>query len=169
MQNPDVFTLINRVLTFFNALLLVLRNNSYIFATKQFVLLIMTGILPIKPTDSELEILSVLWQQGPSSVRQVNDEINRKKQVGYTTTLKFMQIMLEKGLLEREEKGRKHIYRTAVREVDTQKQLLDRFVETAFAGSAMQLVMQALGKHRTTPEELDELKRLIEKIEKEQK
>ena len=129
----------------------------------------MTGILPIKPTDSELEILSVLWQQGPSSVRQVNDKINQKKQVGYTTTLKFMQIMLEKGLLEREEKGRMHIYRTAVREVDTQKQLLDRFVETAFGGSAMQLVMQALGKHRTTPEELDELKKLIEKIEKEQK
>ncbi|MFC2115695.1 BlaI/MecI/CopY family transcriptional regulator [Bacteroidota bacterium] len=129
----------------------------------------MTVKLPVKPTDSELEILSVIWQHGPCSVRQVNDDLNQNKQVGYTTTLKLMQIMNEKGLLERKEKGRMHIYSAALREEETQKQLIDRFVETAFGGSSMQLVMQALGNDRTTPEELDKLKKLIEKIEKEQK
>jgi BlaI family penicillinase repressor len=128
----------------------------------------MTASLPSKPTDSELEILSVIWQHGPSSVRFINDELNENKKVGYTTTLKLMQIMNEKGLLDREEKGRMHIYRTTLKAEETQKQLLDRFVETAFGGSAMQLVMQALGKHKTSPEELKELKELISKMEKEQ-
>lgn len=123
---------------------------------------------PLKPTDSEIEILRIIWDNGPSSVRYINDTLNRKKKVGYTTTLKLMQIMLEKGLLEREEKGRLHIYRPSFREEETKKLLLDRFVETAFGGSAMQLVMQALGKHKTSPEELKELKELIRKIEKEQ-
>lgn len=123
---------------------------------------------PLKPTDSEIEILRIIWDNGPSSVRYINDALNRKKKVGYTTTLKLMQIMLEKGLLEREEKGRLHIYRPSFREEETKKLLLDRFVETAFGGSAMQLVMQALGKHKTSPEELKELKELIRKIEKEQ-
>ena len=128
----------------------------------------MASALPSKPTNSELEILSIIWQYGPSSVRFINDELNKNKKVGYTTTLKLMQIMNGKGLLEREEKGRMHIYRAAIKEKETQKQLLDKFVETAFGGSAMQLVMQALGKDTTTPEELRELKKLIEKIEKEQ-
>ena len=123
----------------------------------------------MKPTDSELEILRIIWEHGPSSVRFVNDELNGARKVGYTTTLKLMQIMIEKGLLVREEKGRMHIYNAAIREEDTKKLLLDRFVETAFGGSAMQLVMQALGKHRSTPEELEELKKLIRKIEDEQK
>ncbi|MFC2098307.1 BlaI/MecI/CopY family transcriptional regulator [Bacteroidota bacterium] len=128
----------------------------------------MASDLPSKPTNSELEILSIIWQYGPSSVRFINDELNKHKKVGYTTTLKLMQIMNGKGLLEREEKGRMHIYRAAIKEEETQKQLLDKFVETAFGGSAMQLVMQALGKNTTTPEELRELKKLIEKIEKKQ-
>ena len=128
----------------------------------------MATVLHIKPTNSELEILRVIWQLGSSSVRQVNDELNRKKKVGYTTTLKLMQIMHEKGLLERVEKGRMHIYRPSIKEEETQKLLLDKFLETAFGGSAMQLVMQALGKHKTTPEELEVLKTLIRKIEDEQ-
>ncbi len=129
----------------------------------------MASFITPKPTESELEILAVIWQYGPSSVRIVNDELNKGRTVGYTTTLKLMQIMIEKGLLDREEKGRMHIYRTKVREEETRKQLLDKFVETTFGGSAMQLVMQALGKHDATPEELEKLKELIFKIEKEQK
>jgi len=126
----------------------------------------MTSLPAIKPTDSELEILRVIWQQGPSSVRQVNDVLSMKKKVGYTTTLKLMQIMNTKGILDREEKGRMHIYSATFKEKETQKLLLDRFIDTAFGGSAMQLVMQALGKQETTPEEMEELKKLIKKIEK---
>jgi len=123
----------------------------------------------IQPTNSELEILQLIWQHGPSSVRFINEEMNRKKQVGYTTTLKIMQIMTEKGLLEREEEGRKHIYSAAIQEQETRNLLLGRFLDTAFQGSAMKLVMQALGNHQASPEEIKELKVLIEKIEKEQK
>jgi predicted transcriptional regulator len=120
----------------------------------------------MKPTDSELEILQVIWLHGPVSVRFVNDELNRKKLVGYTTTLKLMQIMTEKGLLKRSEEGRKHIYNVVLKENEAKNLLLDKFVNTAFGGSAMDLVMQALGNHQTTPDELDELKALIDNIEK---
>lgn len=126
----------------------------------------MQDIPPMKPTDSELEILQVIWLHGPVSVRFVNDELNRKKQVGYTTTLKLMQIMTEKGLLKRSEEGRKHIYSTVLKEKVAKNLLLDKFVKTAFGGSAMELVMQALGNHQTTPDELIELKALIDKIER---
>ena len=120
----------------------------------------------MKPTSAELEILQVIWLHGPVSVRFVNDELNREKQVGYTTTLKLMQIMTEKGLLKRSEKGRKHIYNVVIKEKEAKSLLLDKFVKTAFGGSAMDLVMQALGNHQTTPNELEELKALIDKIEK---
>ena len=120
----------------------------------------------MKPTVAELEILQVIWLHGPVSVRFVNDELNREKQVGYTTTLKLMQIMTEKGLLKRSEKGRKHIYNVVIKEKEAKSLLLDKFVKTAFGGSAMDLVMQALGNHQTTPDELEELKALIDKIEK---
>ena len=120
----------------------------------------------LKPTDAELEILQVIWLHGPVSVRFVNDELNRNKMVGYTTTLKIMQIMTEKGLLKRSEEGRKHIYNVVLKEKETKNLLLDKFVKTAFGGSAMDLVMQALGNHQTTPDELEELKALINKIEK---
>ena len=120
----------------------------------------------LKPTDAELEILQVIWLHGPVSVRFVNDELNRNKMVGYTTTLKLMQIMTEKGLLKRSEEGRKHIYNVVLKEKETKSLLLDKFVKTAFGGSAMDLVMQALGNHQTTPDEFEELKALIEKIEK---
>ncbi len=120
----------------------------------------------LKPTDAELEILQVIWLHGPVSVRFVNDELNRNKMVGYTTTLKLMQIMTEKGLLKRSEEGRKHIYNVVLKEKETKNLLLDKFVKTAFGGSAMDLVMQALGNHKTTPDELEELKALIDKIEK---
>lgn len=120
----------------------------------------------IKPTDSELEILAFLWQNGPSTVRQVHDFLAKTKDAGYTTTLKLMQIMQEKGLLSRTEESRSHIYTAQVSEEETQQSLLGRFVETAFRGSAAQLVMQALGNHKTSTEELDEIRQLLDELEK---
>jgi len=120
----------------------------------------------MKPTDSELEILQVIWLHGPVSVRFVNEKLNLKKKVGYTTSLKLMQIMTEKGLLRRSEEGRKHIYNSVLKEKEAKNLLLDKFVKTAFGGSAMDLVMQALGNHQSTPDELEDLKALIEKIER---
>jgi predicted transcriptional regulator len=122
-----------------------------------------------KPTESELEILQILWQEGPVSVRVVNEALNQQREVGYTTTLKLMQIMLEKGLVERNDKSRTHIYKAAVSEKDIQQQLLQKFVDTTFRGSAMKLVMQALGNHNTSSEELEEIKALIKQIEDKQK
>jgi BlaI family penicillinase repressor len=120
---------------------------------------------PPKPTDAELEILQVLWQDGPATVRTVNEQLSKSREVGYTTTLKIMQLMLEKGLVQRDDEGRSHIYRAAVREQDTQGLLLDRFVEATFGGSALKLVMQALGHRRTSPDELAQIRRLLNDIE----
>lgn len=124
-----------------------------------------------KPTESELQILQILWQDGPSPVRYVNDLINEKRDtdkkiVGYTTTLKLMQLMLEKGLVERDTTTRTHIYKALVDETTTQQNLVDKFIDTTFRGSAMKLVMQALGNHEASKEELDEIKKLIAKMEK---
>jgi predicted transcriptional regulator len=119
-----------------------------------------------KPTESELEILKVLWEHGPSSVRFVNDEINKRKETGYTTTLKFMQIMLEKNLLTRNTEARSHIYDAAISQEETQRDLLGKFVDNVFGGSAMNLVMQALGDHDASKAELEQIKALIEKMEK---
>lgn len=121
-----------------------------------------------KPTDAELKILHVLWERGPSTVRTVNDALNAHRDVGYTTTLKIMQIMYEKGLLTREEDGRTHIYAAAVPQEETQATLLQQFVDTAFRGSAMKLVMQALGNHEASAAELDQIKALIKQIEQDQ-
>ncbi|MBV6440838.1 MAG: BlaI/MecI/CopY family transcriptional regulator [Haliscomenobacteraceae bacterium CHB4] len=135
-----------------------------------------------RPTDSELEILQILWEQGPSTVRTVNDLLNEqresrksvpanvkpKESAGYTTTLKLMQIMFEKGLVTRKEEGRTHIYTAAVREKDTQSLLLQEFVDNAFRGNTARLVLQALGNHEASAEELDEIKALIAQIEQQQ-
>jgi len=121
--------------------------------------------MKIKPTDSELEILQILWRDGPKNVRYVNGVLNEQKRVGYTTTLKIMQIMNEKSLLKRVKDGRTHVYMVAVKEDETQKFLLDRFLSTTFSGSAEKLVMQALGNHKSSKEELDRIKGLIKKIE----
>lgn len=123
----------------------------------------------IKPTDAELEILQVLWSHGPCTVRFVNGHLNVKKRVGYTTTLKFMQIMTEKNMLGRNKKSRTHIYRPLIAKEETQNLLLDKFLLNAFGGSAMKLVMQALGNHQPTQEELDEIKAYIKKVERSQK
>ena len=125
----------------------------------------------MKPTDSELEILHFLWQYGPSTVRTVNDLLNEdrktgpKDSAGYTTTLKLMQIMLEKGLVTRTEAGRMHIYTAAVQESEAQSLLLQQFVNNTFRGSTARLVMQALGNHQASADELDEIKALIASLE----
>ncbi len=122
----------------------------------------------MKPTDSELEILQILWQKGPTTVRVINDLLNEQREVGYTTTLKFMQIMFEKGMVSRVEDGRTHIYTALVGEYGTQSLLLQKFVDNTFRGSAAQLVMQALGNHEASASELDEIKALIAQIEQNQ-
>ena len=118
-----------------------------------------------KPTESEMAILRILWQDGPATVRQVHEQLSQNKDAGYTTTLKLMQIMTEKGFVQRDETSRTHVYKAVVSEADAQKQLLDRFLETAFGGSAAKLVMQALGNHRTSRQELDEIRQLLDKME----
>lgn len=119
-----------------------------------------------KPTDSELEILRVLWQNGPSTVKMVNEMLGEKKEVGYTTTLKIMQIMNEKNLVLRDENERSHVYRAAIKENDIQKILLDKLLETAFRGSAANLAMQALGNSQPSKEELKKIRQLLNQLEK---
>lgn len=118
-----------------------------------------------KPTESELEVLKVLWQMGRATVKQVNEEINKTKETGYTTTLKIMQIMFEKGLVSKNADGKQHIFEAIIGEEDTQKSLLNRFIDSTFQGNAMSLVMQALGNHHASEEELSELKKLIQQLE----
>ena len=124
---------------------------------------------PLKPTEAELEILQLLWLHGPATVRFVNEELNKTKEVGYTTTLKIMQLMTEKNMVRRDESNRSHVYEAIIKEEATQKHLLDRFLESTFRGSATKLVMQALGNHSTTPEELDEIRKFLNKMEGEAK
>jgi BlaI family transcriptional regulator, penicillinase repressor len=121
----------------------------------------------IKPTESELEILQLLWQKGNCTVREINEELSKKKEIeiGYTTTLKTMQIMHEKGLISRDDAAKTHIFTAVATESDTQKQLLDRFMDSVFRGSAMKMVMQALGNQHTTAEEIAAIKKLIGEIE----
>ncbi len=123
--------------------------------------------MQVTPTDSELEILQILWQQGAQTVRFVNDEQNKQREVGYTTTLKIMQIMLDKGLVSRDIVERSHIYKAAAQEEATQTQLLRTFTDNAFRGDAASLVLRALGNGDTSPEELQKIKALIAEIEKE--
>ena len=125
----------------------------------------MENQLPVKPTGAELEILQVLWQHGPATVRKVHEQLADRREVGYTTTLKNMQNMVQKKLLHRNDAQRSHVYTAAIRQEDTQRILLDRFLNTAFGGSASRLVLQALGHQKTTPEELQQIKALIDHLE----
>ncbi|WP_343531687.1 BlaI/MecI/CopY family transcriptional regulator [Pedobacter sp.] len=119
-----------------------------------------------EPTRAELEILQVLWEFGPSTVRFVNDELNKQREVNYTSTLKQMQIMAEKGILNRDASQMKHVYMPVQAELKTKGQLLDRFVDTLYRGSAANLVMQLLDNKKTSKEELEEIKRLLDELEK---
>jgi BlaI family transcriptional regulator, penicillinase repressor len=118
-------------------------------------------LLP-RPTDAELAILRVLWERGPSTVRQVHDVLTRERPTAYTTALKLLQIMTEKGLVRRDETDRTHIYHARLSEEQTQRQLVRDLLDRAFGGSASKLVMQALAARRSTPEELGEIRKMIE-------
>ncbi len=121
---------------------------------------------PIKPTESELEILNILWDKGPSTVREVHEELAKTKDAGYTTTLKLMQIMHEKKLLRRNTESKTHIYEAAVSQSQTQGQMIQRMIDTVFNGSAGQLIMQALGNHKATDEEMEHIRQYLEQMEK---
>lgn len=124
--------------------------------------------LRVRPTDAELAILQVLWDGGPSTVRQVHEALTEARETGYTTTLKLMQIMAEKGLVRRDESSRTHVYTAAFSREDTQGSLINDLLDRAFGGSAAALVMQALSTRPTSPEELKEIEQLIENFRAEQ-
>jgi predicted transcriptional regulator len=115
-----------------------------------------------KPTDAELAILRVLWKRGPSTVRQVHDELSGTRDTGYTTTLKLMQIMADKRLVDRDETARTHIYSATAGEAQTQQQLVKDLVDRAFGGSAAALVLRALSADDTSEAELREIRKLID-------
>jgi BlaI family transcriptional regulator, penicillinase repressor len=120
----------------------------------------------VEPTRSELEILQVVWKYGPSTVRQVNDYLNEQKRaVQYTSTLKLMQIMAEKGILKRDETNMKHVYSAAVEEKKYKGFLLERFVDSMYEGSAASLMMQLLGNKKATKEELDQIRSMLDKLD----
>ena len=125
----------------------------------------MTKKTQLRPTNSELEILGIIWTHGPSSVRFVNDELSAKRRIGYTTTLKLMQIMTEKGLLRREKDSRNHIYFPLIMEEETKDAIIQKFIDNLFEGSAAKLVMQALGNHKASKAELEMIKELIKEKE----
>jgi BlaI family penicillinase repressor len=129
----------------------------------------MTRTTAPKPTDAELAILRILWDRGPSTVRQVHDLLARERQAAYTTALKLLQIMTEKGLVERDERERTHIYRTRLSEDQTQRQLVRDLLDRAFGGSATKLVMQALATKRASADELRDIRKAIDgaRLEKE--
>jgi len=121
----------------------------------------------IKPTESELEILQILWQKGSCTVRDVHEELSLNKDAGYTTTLKLMQIMTDKGILVRDESSMKHIYQPAQPEEKIKSQLLNRFVDSLYNGSAASLMMQLLGNKKTSKKELDAIRDLLKKFDQE--
>jgi BlaI family transcriptional regulator, penicillinase repressor len=118
----------------------------------------------LKPTEGELEILQVLWEKDSATVREVHEEILKSKEAGYTTTLKLMQIMFEKGLVTRDSSSKTHIYKPTVSREKTQSVLLNKMIDSLFGGSSVQLVMQALGNHKASKEELDEISNFLKSI-----
>lgn len=118
-----------------------------------------------KPTESEMEILQVLWEKGPSTVREIHDILSQTKETGYTTTLKLMQIMNEKGLLNRNDDLKSHVYTPAVKKESIQKQAVNKMINGLFKGSPAKLVMHALGNHRASKEEILEIKKYLDEME----
>src|SRR5687768_4127620 len=118
----------------------------------------------IKPTESELEILQILWQKGLATVREVHEELSLTKDAGYTTTLKLMQIMNEKGIVKRDDSMRTHVYQAAVNKEKTQKHLLSKMIDNLFGGSPTQLVIQALGDEKASPEEIEKIQTLLNNL-----
>ena len=142
---------------------MVIRNWSYI--RKEIIFM---AAKYIKPTESELEILNILWHKDVATVREVHEELAKSKDVGYTTTLKLMQIMHEKGLVKRDESMRTHVYQPAVNQEKTQKHLLNKMIDSLFGGSSTQLVLQALGSsdQKVSAEELEKIQTLIDNLKK---
>lgn len=124
--------------------------------------------MKVKPTNSELEILQIVWKQGSATVREVNEELSKERGsgIGYTTTLKLMQIMHEKGLLERETGSRTHVYKALVSHSKTSQNILDSLIDTVFNGSAAQLVMQALSNKKSSKEEIEMIKKYLDELDK---
>jgi BlaI family transcriptional regulator, penicillinase repressor len=122
----------------------------------------------IKPTESELEILQILWTRGLATVREVHEELAKTKEAGYTTTLKLMQIMNEKGIVKRDDSMRTHVYQAAVNKEKTQKHILGKMIDSLFGGSPTQLVIQALGddNHKASREELEKIQQLLDSLKK---
>lgn len=123
-------------------------------------------IKKLKPTESELEILQILWDKEQATVREVHEELSKNKDSGYTTTLKLLQIMFEKGIVTRDDSNKTHIYTAAISKQKTQKQLLDKMINTLFAGSSTQLVLQALGNQKASKDELDEIQKYLDNLKK---
>jgi BlaI family penicillinase repressor len=122
--------------------------------------------MEMKPTESELEILQVMWKKGECSVREVHEELAKNKDAGYTTTLKLMQIMHEKGLVERDTTSKTHLYKALVTREQAQQSALDKILSTVFKGSTSDLVIQALGNHRASKDEIDAIKDYLKQFEK---
>jgi BlaI family transcriptional regulator, penicillinase repressor len=118
-----------------------------------------------KPTEKELEILQILWSKGPSAVKGVHETMGGDDANGYTTILKLLQIMHEKGLVTRQKSGKLHLYKAVPSRENTRQQILDKMIDTVFQGSAMQLVVSALGNKKSSKEELQEIKKYLEKLE----
>jgi BlaI family penicillinase repressor len=124
-----------------------------------------TNISP-KPTESELEILQILWEKGDCTVREVHEILEKNKEAGYTTTLKLMQIMHEKGLVSRDTSSKTHIYHSLVNQQKTQQQLVNKMIDNVFNGSAARLVMQALGNHTASEDEINSIKKYLDELSK---
>jgi BlaI family penicillinase repressor len=122
--------------------------------------------MEIKPTESELEILQVIWKRGQCTVRDVHEELSKNKDAGYTTTLKLMQIMHDKGLVERDTTSKTHLYKAVITREQAQQTALDKIISTVFKGSTSDLVIQALGHHRASKDEIDAIKDYLAQFER---
>lgn len=120
--------------------------------------------MELKPTESELEILQVIWKKGQCTVRDVHEELTKNKDAGYTTTLKLMQIMADKGLVERDTNSKTHLYTAVISREQAQNTALDKILDTVFKGSTADLVIQALGQHRASSDEIDAIKKYLQQF-----
>lgn len=164
-KHPDRHFLYQMVLSFFCFFWLAIDFTTSVV----YICTTLVVIMNYYPSDTELDILRVLWDRQPRTVREVHEALSVTKDVGYTTTLKQMQRMLEKGALHRQEEGRAHLYSTPLKAPKVQRSLLSRLTEKAFGGSAIDLVMQALGQEDPTDDELEQLEQLIAQKKKQQK
>lgn len=124
----------------------------------------MTAATHLKPTESELEILQILWEKGDCTVREVHEILEKNKDAGYTTTLKLMQIMSEKGLVIRDTSSKTHIYKALLNQQKTEQHLVSKMIDNVFNGSATRLVMQALGNHSASKDEIDSIKKYLDEL-----